>query len=149
MFTHTHRCRRRIAGIRLKQQPLKILFRTAWRHQNGTHDNSSPSFLLSPTLPSSMFNLLICIVLKIIDCCTLLEKLLYINFVTKSQYHILSLNTSFHLTISWCFLFTPPQNKQTKQTNKQTNQKKKTSKTQNKTKRKNIKQNENKTKPFR
>ena len=44
---------------------------------------SPPSFLLSPSSPSSMFNLLICIIFKIIDCCNILWNSLL--FVTKLQ----------------------------------------------------------------
>ena len=59
----------------------------ARRDQEGTQDSPLlvSFFLLSSS--SSMFNLLICIILK-----------------TK---YILSLNSSFHLPISWCLLSTP------------------------------------------
>ena len=59
----------------------------ARRDQKGTQDGPLLVSFFLPSSSSSMFNLLICIILK-----------------TK---YILSLNSSFHLPISWCLLSTP------------------------------------------
>ena len=78
-------CRWQIAGIP-KHQPLKVLnlFRKAWRDQKGTQDDPLLVSFFPPSSPSSMFNLLICIILKIIDCCTILRNY-SLFFVTKLQ----------------------------------------------------------------
>ena len=55
--------------------------------QKGTQDGPLLVSFFLPSSSSSMFNLLICIILK-----------------TK---YILSLNSSFHLPISWCLFSTP------------------------------------------
>ena len=93
---------------RPKHQPRKVLdlFRKTWRDLKGTQNDTLLVSFFPPTSPSSIFNWLICIILRIIDCCTILGNY---NFLWQnySEYHILSLNSSFHLLISWCLLSTP------------------------------------------
>ena len=71
---------------RPKHQPLKVLnlFRKAWQDQKGTQDDPLLVSFFSSSSPSSMFNLLICVILKIIDCCTILGNYSLL-FVTKLQ----------------------------------------------------------------
>ena len=71
---------------RPKHQPLKVLnlFRKAWQDQKGTQDDPLLVSFFSSSFPSSMFNLLICVILKIIDCCTILGNYSLL-FVTKLQ----------------------------------------------------------------
>ena len=71
---------------RPKHQPLKVLnlFRKAGRDQKGTQDDPLLVSFLPPSSPSSMFNMLICIILIIIDCCTTLGNYSLL-FVTKLQ----------------------------------------------------------------
>ena len=71
---------------RPKHQPLKVLdlFRKAWREQNGTQNDPLLVSFFTPSSPSRMFNLLIIIILKIIDCCTILGNYSLL-FVTKLQ----------------------------------------------------------------
>ena len=68
-------CRWQIAGIGPN---------TAWRDQKETQDNPLLVSFFPPSSPSSMFNLFICIILKIIDCCTILGYYSLL-FVTKLQ----------------------------------------------------------------
>ena len=109
---HTHNVQMANRWYRPKRQPLKVLnlFRKAWRDHKGTQDDPLLVSFFPLSSPSSIFNLLICIILKIIDCCTILENY-YFLWQNYSEYHILSLNSSFHLPISWCLLSTPPKKK--------------------------------------
>ena len=84
---HTHNVQMANHWYRPKRQPLlkySDLFRKAWREQKGTQDDPLLVSFFPPSSPSSMFNLLICIILKIIDCCTILGNYSPL-FVTKLQ----------------------------------------------------------------
>ena len=83
---HMHNVQMTNRWYRPKHQPRKVLdlFRKAWRDQKGTQNDTLLVSFFPPTSPYSMFNLLICIILQIIDCCTFLGNYSQL-FVTKLQ----------------------------------------------------------------
>ena len=94
---------------RPKHQPLKVLnlFRKAWRDQKGTQDDPLLVSFFSPSSPSSMFKFVNLYNIENYRLLHYFGKLLLFLWQNYSEYHILSLNSSFHLPISWCLLSSP------------------------------------------
>ena len=122
---HVQTANKVVRGVGLNTNPIKILFRTNWLHQKGEHGNFSSRFLLTPTFPSSIFNLFMHNIKKyrLLDS---LEELYRFRDNIIAKYQISYFKFQF---VHHCYNFLVPPihpSKKKKQTNKQTNKQNKT-----------------------